>query len=158
VETGAVRFDLFAYESRFRGGVRFATGDFDRDGFDDVGVAPGAGRSPEVKVFSGYDGSMLTSFLAPGSRFPRGVFLTAEDLDGDGRAEFIPNSGPVAIVSRSFPSFAHTKFAVFAEPAAAVEHVSATPTRDTRIPDPASHDGRAHLAALVRFGHARDFQ
>jgi hypothetical protein len=91
--TGATRFALLAYDADFLRGVRIATGDFDHDGFDDVIVGPGSGHGPEIKVFSGFDGTLLSSFVASGSAFRHGVFVAAEDLDGDGRVEIIVSEG-----------------------------------------------------------------
>jgi len=52
-----------AYPPSFHGGVFLATADLNGDGKADIVVAPGAGFAPQVEVFSGADGSMLTSFL-----------------------------------------------------------------------------------------------
>src|SRR5262249_3231608 len=95
--TGILRLDFLAYESTFRGGVRVAVADVNDDGIPDIITVPGgvkvalvningalvptfdqsAGRAPEVKVFSGADGSLLDDFLAYDASFKAGLFVTA---------------------------------------------------------------------------------
>lgn len=83
------RFEAFP---GFTGGVRVAAGDVDRDFFADIVVAAGPGGGTHVKVFSGSDGSLLTSFLAfPG--FNGGVSVAAGDVTGDGLADIIVAAG-----------------------------------------------------------------
>lgn len=88
-QTGAPRFDFFAFDPGFRGGVRVATGDVDGDGATDIIVGAGAGAGPHVKVFSGTDGSLIRSFYAFASGFDNGLYVAAADFDGDGRADVV---------------------------------------------------------------------
>jgi Bacterial Ig domain/Bacterial cadherin-like domain/FG-GAP repeat len=78
----------FAFDSTFVGGVSVAAGDVDGDGRADVIVGAGAG-SPggHVKVFSGAGQVLLASFLAYDLAYSGGVFVSAGDTDGDGKAE-----------------------------------------------------------------------
>jgi serralysin len=85
-----------------------AAGDVDGDGRADVIVSVGAKGPPQVTVFSGADGSVLSSFLAfvdpnhadPGdpayftSAFQGGVDVAAGDMGGDGSADLIVSAGP----------------------------------------------------------------
>jgi len=97
--TGQLRLHFLAYESTFRGGVRVAVADINGDGIPDIVTAPGGvqlhvnsnlsaytdtslGRAPEVKVFSGLDGSLMADFLAYNSAFKAGVFVAVGNLDG----------------------------------------------------------------------------
>ena len=89
--------DFYAYGNGYRGGVYVAAGDVDGDGKADIIVAPGAGSSGLVKVFSGADGSLHSSFLAFG-RGAGGVRVAAGDINGDGHADIIAGSGAGASV------------------------------------------------------------
>jgi predicted outer membrane repeat protein len=112
--TGVLRLDFNAYESSFKGGVRVAVADMNGDGIPDIITAPGgvkvtlvtvngalvpsfdfsAGRTPEIKVFSGIDGTKLDDFLAYESSFTAGVFLALADVNHDGMPDII--TGPDA--------------------------------------------------------------
>jgi hypothetical protein len=97
--TGQLRLHFLAYESSFRGGVRVAVADINGDGVPDIITAPGGvqlhvnsdlsaftdtslGRAPEVKVFSGADGSLLDDFLAYNPSFKAGLFVAVGNIDG----------------------------------------------------------------------------
>jgi hypothetical protein len=112
--TGQLKLDFLAYEASFHGGVRVAMADINGDGVPDIITAPGgvkvslvnvngalvpsfdlsAGRAPEIKVFSGVDGTRLADFLAYDSSFKAGVFVAAADMNGDGKPDII--TGPDA--------------------------------------------------------------
>src|SRR5262245_42955857 len=66
--------EIQAFNPEFRGGVHVATGDVDGDTFSDVVVAAASG-GPEVRIFSGKDGSLLREFLAFDPSFTGGVNL-----------------------------------------------------------------------------------
>jgi hypothetical protein len=112
--TGVLRLDFNAYEASFKGGVRVAVADMNGDGIPDVITAPGgvkvtlvnvngalvpsfdlsAGRAPEIKIFSGVDGTTLADFLAYPSSFTAGVFVAVADVSGDRQPDII--TGPDA--------------------------------------------------------------
>ena len=84
---GAVLNNFYAYDQRFRGGVNVAMSDMNGDGFDDVitGTAKG---SDHVMVYSGKDGSVLSSFLAFDG-FQGGISVAAGDVNNDGSPDLI---------------------------------------------------------------------
>jgi autotransporter-associated beta strand protein len=92
-DTGALVQDFYAFDPRFLGGVTVAVGDVNGDGTPDVIAGAGLGGGPEVKVFSGTDGSVLMDFMAYDPAFAGGVFVAAGDVDGDGKAEVITGAG-----------------------------------------------------------------
>src|SRR6202030_775270 len=67
--TGQLKFSFFAFDPRFGGGVRVATGDVNGDGVDDIICAAGPGGAPVVKVYDGRTGVVYESFLAYDANF-----------------------------------------------------------------------------------------
>jgi hypothetical protein len=92
-KTGALVLDFLAYNAAFRGGVRVAVGDVNGDGVDDIVTAPGFGGSPDIRVFDGKTGALMTEFMAFDPRFNGGAFVAVKDLNGDGRADIIVGAG-----------------------------------------------------------------
>lgn len=77
---------FYAYDYNFRGGVRVAAADFSGDGKSEIVTAPGPGGGPHVRVFTQY-GRPLSGFMAATESSRAGLYITAGDLDGDGRPE-----------------------------------------------------------------------
>jgi hypothetical protein len=92
-QTGGVILDFMAFDPKFQGGVWVAVGDVNGDGFGDIIVGADAGGGPEVRVFSGRDGSVLFSFFAYDPNFTGGVRVAAGDLNGDGKADIFTAAG-----------------------------------------------------------------
>ncbi|MFN4258278.1 MAG: beta-1,3-glucanase family protein [Gemmataceae bacterium] len=90
---GSTRFDFFAYNPFFMGGVRVALGDVNGDGIPDIITAAGPGGGPHVKVFDGETGAVIRSFFAYDPSFTGGVFVDAADVNGDGFADIITGAG-----------------------------------------------------------------
>ncbi len=86
--------DFDAYAPTFQGGVTVAAGDTNGDGFADLitGTAVGA---PHVQVFSGAGGAVLQSYFAYDPRFTGGVYVAADDVNGDGHADILTGAGVV---------------------------------------------------------------
>ena len=87
--TGGEVFRFMAYESNFTGGVRVATGDVNGDGVPDIITGIGLGGGPRIRVFSGTDGSVLFDQFVYEPTFTGGLFVSAGDVNGDGRADII---------------------------------------------------------------------
>lgn len=94
---------FYGFERTFFGGVSVASGDVNGDGAFDIIVARDNHR-PEVRVFSGASGALLSSFFAYTPNFTGGVTVAAGDLDGDGNAEIItaPSAQKVSPLVRVF--------------------------------------------------------
>jgi uncharacterized delta-60 repeat protein len=91
--TGQLKFSFLAFDSKFTGGVRVATGDVNGDGVDDIICAAGPGGGPDVRVYDGTNGRLLTEFFAYDRSFAGGVFVAAGDVTGDGKADIITGAG-----------------------------------------------------------------
>jgi hypothetical protein len=87
--TNAVLRSFNAYDASFPGGVRVATADMNGDGVPDIITAPGPGGGPDIRVFSGVDGSIIREFYAYASNFAGGVFVAVGDVNHDGRPDII---------------------------------------------------------------------
>jgi len=91
--SGQVVDSFPAYASDFSGGVRVAFGDVNGDGIPDVVTAPGGGGGPNVRVFSGRDGSLIDSFFAFEPSFVGGTTVAVAALAGNGRDQVIVGAG-----------------------------------------------------------------
>jgi uncharacterized repeat protein (TIGR01451 family) len=90
-DTGADRIiPFFAYEPRFRGGVRVYGADVTGDGIPEILTSPGPGRAAEVRVFS-RDGTPLPqyNFFPYGSGYRGGVEIAVGSITGVGTTEII---------------------------------------------------------------------
>jgi streptogramin lyase len=87
--TGGIVKEILAYDRRFQGGVRVATGDVNHDGIPDIVTAPGPGGGPDIRVFDGITGRQIDEFMAYDTRFTGGVFVAVGDVNGDGYADII---------------------------------------------------------------------
>ncbi len=90
---GSLLLSFLAYAPEFAGGVEVAAGDINGDGKADIITGAGPGGGPHVEAFSGADGALLASFMAYDPAFLGGVYVSAGDVNGDGRAEIITGAG-----------------------------------------------------------------
>jgi hypothetical protein len=86
--------EFLAYSYFFQGGVRIAVGNVSGTGLDII-TSPGPGGGPDIRVFQGDSGTMIQEFLAYDYHFDTGVFVSAADVNGDGKADIItsPDQG-----------------------------------------------------------------
>jgi hypothetical protein len=93
--SGALKQDFLAYDPAFRGGVRVAVGDVNKDGILDLVTAPGPGGGTLVEVFSAKDLSLIMAFNAYDPSFRGGLFVAVADVNHDGFADIItaPDQG-----------------------------------------------------------------
>ena len=86
-------FDFFAFSTEFSGGVDVAAGDFNADGFADIVVGAGPGGGPQVNIFDGQTGNVLTQFFAYDQSFRGGVTVAVGDVDGSSFNSVITGAG-----------------------------------------------------------------
>ncbi len=85
---------FYAFDPTFRGGVFVASGDLNRDGFDDVIAGMGVGGTPTVRVTDGRTTTPLADFPVFESNFGGGVRVASGDLNADGVDDIIAAAGP----------------------------------------------------------------
>ncbi len=91
---GSLLMDFYAFDNHdFLGGVNVAAADLDGDGHADIIVGAGVTGGPNVRVFSGADGSMTFDFFAYDASFTGGVRVAAGDITGDGTPDIITGAG-----------------------------------------------------------------
>jgi hypothetical protein len=83
----------------FRGGIRVAAGDVNRDGDADLVVAPGVGGGPRITMYdgrslvAGHPQLIANDFFIFDNWLRTGFFLAVGDVNGDGYADIIAGSG-----------------------------------------------------------------
>jgi hypothetical protein len=85
--------EWYAYGEAFRGGVRVAAADVNGDGHADIITGAGPGGGPHVRAFNGVTGQVMYEFYAFASTYTGGVYVTAGDMVGNGKAEVAVGSG-----------------------------------------------------------------
>ena len=106
-DTGDLLFSVQPYATSFTGGVRVSAGDITGDGIPDAVTAPGFGHTPLVRVWDGVTGDPVPgsagAFLAFGKGVTPGVWVSAADVDGDGKVDILAAARtPQGTVVRSF--------------------------------------------------------
>lgn len=87
--TGRVVARFAPYGPRYRGTVRFALGDVNGDGAQEIVTGTGAGYAPHVLVFSLQGRRIAPGFFAGKERLRTGVNVALGDIDGDGTLEIV---------------------------------------------------------------------
>lgn len=70
-----------------------AGGDFNADGFADMVVGAGPGGGPQVNIFDGRTGNILTQFYAYDVSFTGGVTVAVGDVDGSSFNSVVTGAG-----------------------------------------------------------------
>ncbi len=90
-------------DTNFRGGARVAAADIDGDGRPEIIVGAGYGGGPRVAIFdgrtlAGTPRKLVNDFYAFGGAdlagLRNGIYVSAGDLTGDGKAEIVFGGGP----------------------------------------------------------------
>jgi RHS repeat-associated protein len=92
--TGALESSFNAYDAGQTDGAFVAAGDVNGDGHADIITGTDVGAKPLVKVFSGVDNSLLSSFISDPEAGANGVRVAAGDVAGLGYADIITGAGP----------------------------------------------------------------
>ena len=92
--TGTAIRDFYAFPPDFRGGVYVAVADFNGDGKADIVCGAGEGGGPNVRVFDGATGTLLTSFYAFDPSQTGGARVAVGDFNGDGVPDIAASNGP----------------------------------------------------------------
>lgn len=80
--------EFLAYSGTFKGGVRVAAGDIDKDGKDEIIAGAGFGGGPQVKVFE-LDGRTIMNIAPFHKDFRGGVDVASGDVNNDKIDEII---------------------------------------------------------------------
>lgn len=89
---GNLKYQFFAYNSGFRGGVNVAVADLNGDGQAEIITGAGVGGGPHVRIFN-TNGEVLGQFFAFNENFSGGVNVSAGDVTGDGESEIVVGAG-----------------------------------------------------------------
>jgi FG-GAP repeat len=89
-----VMASFYAYNKNFTGGVRVAAGTvFGPGTIPALVTAAGTGGQPQINVYSGVNGALISSFFAFSPQFLGGVYVAVGDVNADGFADIIAGAG-----------------------------------------------------------------
>jgi hypothetical protein len=103
--SGAPLVSFFAYDPGFSGGVFVAAGDVTGSGRAQVITGPGLGGGPDIRIFDGRTGRVLSGYMAFEPQVPNsltlddfiwqsGARVAAVDFTGAGVADVLAGAGP----------------------------------------------------------------
>ena len=92
--SAATRTSFFAYDTSFTRGVYVSAGDLNGNGQNQIVTGPGAGGTPQVRVFNLQTSQLLNIFNAYDASFHGGVFVAVTDADSSGQARLVTGAGP----------------------------------------------------------------
>jgi len=87
-DTGELVVRFLAFEARYLGGVRVATGDLTGDGIPEIVAVRGRNSTSDVRIFD-LDGNLLKELRVFPASFIGGVDIAVGDVDGDGRNDLV---------------------------------------------------------------------
>jgi hypothetical protein len=113
--SGPLGAGFLPFGSTYRGGMQVATGDVTGDGKFDVIVAADSDTvSPQVAVYNGQNGALLSNWLGGFTPYTAfgfgGVRVAAADVNGDGRADIITAPGAGVPTVKVFNAAANDAF------------------------------------------------
>jgi hypothetical protein len=78
----------------FNGPVKVVSGDFNNDGVAEIIAGAGFGGGPAIAILNSQTGEVMESFFAFDPAFTGGVFVSVQDVNGDGILDIIAGAGP----------------------------------------------------------------
>lgn len=85
---GKLKYQFFAHNKSYRGGLQIAVGDINGDSVNEIIVGLGQNEEPIIKVFN-FKGELIKEFNAYAKTFKGGVSVGVADLNNDGKDEII---------------------------------------------------------------------
>ncbi len=98
---GRLLGQFFAFDKNMRYGITPVCGDFDGNGIDEIIVTSGRKGDSTVKMFDSH-GHFSGDFMAFGDDFKGTIYISVDDIDGNGQDELIATSADEEQLYRVF--------------------------------------------------------